>query len=253
MSATLQALTTAFERAKSAGADQILAAGTMALRITSNAVDFLARAESQGTPVAVISGDEEARLGFAAVATDPVFASQPVLSIIDPGGHSTELVVACRTDSGWSEQFRQSFSVGALGLREGFLASESPSPADIIAATSEIDSMIPTTFARGDCGLPVALGATGTNLISIREHLSTWTPDRVHGQTLEYEEISRSVGWMCQMNDAERRALVGLEPWREKTIHIGCLILERFLYAMRCDRCMVSVRGWRHALLEEMD
>jgi len=249
---TLRAVQDGFALAREHGAQQIVAAGTMALRITRNANDFLARAAEQGTPVTVISGDEEARLGFQAVAADPTFADAPILSIIDPGGHSTELVVAQRTGGAWSETFRTSFPIGALALREGHLHDESPQPGDIVRASSEIDALLPNNFQRGDCGLAVTLGATGTNLISIREQLSTWQPERVHGQVLQYEEISRAVGWMCAMSDHERRDLVGLEPGREQTIHIGSLILERFLYAMRCDQCVVSVRGWRHALLAEM-
>jgi exopolyphosphatase / guanosine-5'-triphosphate,3'-diphosphate pyrophosphatase len=54
------------------------------------------------------------------------------------------------------------------------------------------------------------------------------------------------------MTDAERSQVAGIEPGREKTIHIGALILERFLYALRQERAVVSVRGWRHAMLAEM-
>ena len=96
----------------------------------------------------------------------------------------------------------------------------------------------------------MVLGATGTNLVSIREKLKAWEPDKVHGAVLDYEEISRAVGWLMPMTDAQRRDVPGMEPGREKTIHIGALILERFLFALRASSCGVSVRGWRHALLE---
>jgi len=45
-------------------------------------------------------------------------------------------------------------------------------------------------------------------------------------------------------------AIVGLESGRERTIHIGALILERFLQSLHVEGCTVSTRGWRHALLE---
>jgi exopolyphosphatase / guanosine-5'-triphosphate,3'-diphosphate pyrophosphatase len=33
-------------------------------------------------------------------------------------------------------------------------------------------------------------------------------------------------------------------------LHAGALILERFLQALHVLGCRVTVRGWRHALLE---
>ena len=80
--------------------------------------------------------------------------------------------------------------------------------------------------------------------------MTSWDPDHVHGAVLDYEEISKAVGWMFRMTDAERAAIVGIEPGREKTLHIGALILERALQVFRAPECRVSVRGWRPALLE---
>jgi exopolyphosphatase/guanosine-5'-triphosphate,3'-diphosphate pyrophosphatase len=80
--------------------------------------------------------------------------------------------------------------------------------------------------------------------------MTEWDPTRVHAAWLDYEEVSKAVGWLCGMTDAERAAVPGLERGREQTIHIGALILERFLHAIRSLGTSVSVRGWRHALLE---
>ena len=72
----------------------------------------------------------------------------------------------------------------------------------------------------------------------------------VHGSVLSYEEISRFVGRSMRMTDAERSALVGIEPGRERTVHIGALIVERALLALRAEQIYVSVKGWRHAMLD---
>ena len=53
--------------------------------------------------------------------------------------------------------------------------------------------------AEGEAGAVVALGATGTNLVSIRERMATWQPERVHGAFLDYEEVSRAVAWLSEM------------------------------------------------------
>ena len=100
-------------------------------------------------------------------------------------------------------------------------------------------------------GLVVTLGATGTNLVTIRERMTVWDADRVHGATLEYEEVSRAAVWLSGLGDAGRAAVPGIERGREHTIHAGALILERCLFKLGSESCRVSVRGWRHAMLDE--
>lgn len=250
MEGTLAAIARAYSEARALGAESIRAAATMAARIASNTAEFLELASAQGTPVFVLSGEEEAELGFLAVAGDPTFAMHPVLSIIDVGGHSTELVAARRESGGWTMTFHKSFAIGTLGLRSGVLADESPSGLDLLRAAGQIDEALGAPLKPGDAGAAIALGATGTNLVTIRERMTVWEPDRVDGAWLGYDEVSHAVGWMSRMTDAERAAIVGIERGRERTIHIGSLILERFLFSLRADGCFVSVRGWRHAFLE---
>jgi len=250
---TLETLKDFFALAQEHGATNILAAGTMALRIADDAPEFLRAAREQGTPLTIISGEEEAHLGFLAVANDPLLANHPRLSIIDPGGHSTELVTADRTATGWDTLFCRSYPIGALGLRETLLPDETPSFSQRLNAVQALDELIGLEYRPHTSGVAVTLGATGTNLISIREKLTVWQPDRVHGQILDFEEVSKAVGFLCDLTDTGRATVPGIEPGRERTLHIGALILERFLWSLHVLDCVVSVRGWRHALLESPD
>ena len=250
MTDSLAAIKTAFDQAKNCGCCDIQAFATMAVRIATNQNAFLTRADAQGTPVKVLSGDDEAQFGFMAITNDPMFADKSRLTIIDPGGNSTELTTAQRTESGWQVLFRRSYPVGALGLRDGVLKSESPNFAERLQAVAEIDDLIGLRYLPGQTGTIVALGAAPCNLISIRERYLTWQPDKVHGAYLDFEEISKAVGWMSDMTDAERAEIPGIEPGRNRTIHIGSLILERFLQAVHGLGCHASIRGWRHGILE---
>lgn len=241
MKATLDALKHGFEAARELGCEKVVAEGTMALRIASNSNEFLDAARAQGTPVSVLSGEREAELGYAAVVDDPAFAGSAPLGIVDVGGHSTEIVAG---------EFRHSFPLGALALRSTILSDPSPGPDLRLRAMVEIDELI------GDVppaqGGVVALGATGVNLVSIKQKLTSWEPQKIHGSWLDYEEVGGAVGWLCDLDDEGRASLVGIEPGRERTLHIGTLILERCLYALRAEGCFVSVRGWRHGLLREI-
>lgn len=252
MAATLAAVARMYEQAHANGAGEVVAAATMAARIAENTPEFLHRAAAQGTPIVVLSGDDEAEYGFRAVADDPTFARFDRLSIVDPGGQSTEMVTADRGEGDWTIRFRRSFPIGTLGLRSEILCAEASDPSSILAASAAIDDVISLCYRPGEVGELVVLGATGTNLVSIRDRLEAWQPEKVHGAYLDFEEISRAVGWMMPMTDAERRAIVGMEPGRERTIHIGALVLERFLNATGAPGAWVSVRGWRHAVLERL-
>jgi exopolyphosphatase/guanosine-5'-triphosphate,3'-diphosphate pyrophosphatase len=237
--------------AKEEGAEKVFAAGTMALRIADNASEFTARAAKQGTPVEIISGEDEARLGFRAVVDDPHFAGAMRITIIDPGGQSTEVVSGEPRRENGTPDFQQSFPIGTLGIRGEIMKTENPGPDERLRGAIALDTAFRTHERPDPHGLVVTLGAAGTNLVSLREKLTSWQPELVHGAELTYEEISRAVGWLCGLTDAERAVLPGLEPGRETTIHIGALILERALAYLKAESTKVSVRGWRHAYLVE--
>lgn len=253
MSASLDAIKQFFDQSKKLGAEKIYAGATMAARIAQNTTEFINRGQQQNTPIHVLSGEDEAQLGFEAVCSDPLFLKHSRISIVDPGGHSTELVTADRASEGWKVQFRKSFPIGTLGVKSSLLPEESNDGLSILRATKAVDDLIGLCYRPGQSGHVVVLGAAGTNLISVREKHEKWEPDKVHGANLDYEEISKAVGWLMPMTDEERKQIPGLEKGREKTIHLGSFVLERFLFALRAESCSVSIRGWRHALLERLE
>lgn len=246
---TVRAIGEGASIANSLEASEILAAATMAARIASNTHILVSRCRDIGIDLQVLSGEREAELGFLSVSEDPAFASAEHLAIVDPGGQSTELVRASKVADRHEVAFRQSFPIGTLGLLEGSLAAECPTSEDLFRATLEIDGLLPNDLPVQVGEKVVTLGATGTNLVSIRERHRIWNPSSVHGAVLEYEEISKAVGWLARMTVNERSKLIGMEPGRERTLHAGALILERFLNSIHAESCMVSVRGWRHALI----
>lgn len=251
MVGTLAAIHRFVDKAMELGCATTLTAATMAARIATNSDEFLGRGLDQGTPITILSGEEEAQLGFESVVNDPLFANHQRISILDPGGQSTEVVIADRRPDGWEILFKQSYPVGTLGLKSSFLPDEVVSGIQILRASSAIDAVVGTGYQPNDPGTVVVLGAAGTNLVSIRDGLAEWQPEKVHGARLDFERISNEVGRLMPLTDQARAAIIGMEPGREKTIHVGALLLERFLFALRAEDCLVSVRGWRHALLEK--
>jgi exopolyphosphatase/guanosine-5'-triphosphate,3'-diphosphate pyrophosphatase len=81
--------------AEERGCKRIVAVGTSALRQASNAASLLQMAEAElGWPVKVLSGDDEARLIYQAVATQHPNPGARTL-VLDIGGGSTEVVLGC--------------------------------------------------------------------------------------------------------------------------------------------------------------
>ena len=251
MAATLAALDRGYKMARELGAESIQAAATMAVRIAQNAEQFLERADSQDTPLRVLTADEEAKFAFLAAANDPHFIDVTDLVVIDPGGQSTEIICATRTGSDWSIEFEHSFSLGTLALRGGILSDPTPDISAIFQASSQVDSIILGKVPVKPGATAVILGAPGTDLVMIRDRRTEWDAAAVHGASLDFEEVSKAVGWMMRMNDEERAQLPGVAFGRHRTVHIGALILERVLNALAVSSCRVSVRGWRWALLDE--
>lgn len=244
---TLRAVQQAWTDARSYGAD-IQAWGTMALRVAEDADLFLRLAEEQGTPVRVLSSEDEARLGLLSVALDPTFDGDRI-SLVDVGGHSTEVGTYDRPDR--RIRFMMSVPLGTLGLRGFCEENGSLTGPSLLRACSAADDAIGFASRPGEAGTVVAVGASATNLIALSKQLKQWLPELVHGATLSYEEVSRFVANLAPMTDQERAALVGLEAGREFTIHLGALLLERCLHAFRSESLRVSVRGWRHAMIED--
>lgn len=244
---TLRALKQAWVNARSYEAN-VQAWGTMALRIAENADQFLRLAGEQDTPVRVLSGEEEARLGLLSVALDRTFQGTRV-SLVDVGGQSTEVGTYDRKED--RILFMKSVPMGTLALRSYCEKDGSLAGVSLLQACTAIDDTIGFVSRPGEAGTVVAVGASATNLVTLLHQMERWNPTRVHGVSLAYEEISRFVAQASAMTDDERATLVGLEKGREFTIHLGALLLERCLHAFRSESLHVSVRGWRHAIIED--
>ena len=251
MERTLAALRTQANEANALGA-RAVAAGTMALRLATNANEFLGRAEAQGTPLGVLSGEEEAALGTRAVLADPKYGGTEDLAVVDLGGHSTEVTILRAGEVVWG----RSLPIGTLGVRDRLLGPESNDAATLFRATVALDAEIEAHYDRRihpfpQNGTVVALGSGATTLVVLREGLTEWDAARVDGAALEYEEVGRSVGFLNGLDVAGRAALLPMAPGLARTIHVAALILERVLYALRAEGCRVSTRGWRHGLLAD--
>jgi exopolyphosphatase/guanosine-5'-triphosphate,3'-diphosphate pyrophosphatase len=215
---------------------------TSATRDAANAAEFTTRVtELLGVSPEVISGDEEARLSFTGATRE--LAGTPFVVdaglVTDIGGGSTEFILGGPEGIGGA----RSVNIGCVRLTERHLHGDPPLPAEIAAATSDIDdalelvaAAVPVDQARNLVGLAgsvttvaaIALGLTGYD--SARIHHSRMTAARVH-------EIARE---LLAMTRAGRAAIPVMHPGRVDVIGAGALILDRIMTRFGFAEVLVS-------------
>jgi exopolyphosphatase/pppGpp-phosphohydrolase len=115
--------------AREAQAASIRIIATSAAREAVNRDELTSAIEqASGLKVEVISGEQEAALGFQGVTTDPQLAQGAVL-LMDVGGGSAQFVFGCDGRA----QFSHSFPLGSVRLLETLPCSDPPKPAELAA------------------------------------------------------------------------------------------------------------------------
>ena len=143
------------------GVERIIAVGTSALRQATNAGGLLRAAEEVlGSPVIVLSGADEARLIYRAVASRQCTIGERSL-VIDIGGGSTELIVGCGEDI----EDLESLALGCVSsLKQHFISGDLN--ADnfdrcVLAARQLLAPLVSRFTASGNVRV---LGCSGTAL-----------------------------------------------------------------------------------------
>ena len=221
---------------RGAGARLVGAVATEAFRKASNGPMFLERVSAQlGLPCRILSGEEEARLGWLAVADRHPL---PGLAVIDIGAGSTEVT---RKEGGVS------LPVGAVALQEACRAEAGGSG----AACRE---RALAAFRAGLAGLAtpenlVCVGGTASALAMLKLGLRRFDADAIEGLEIEATEVDTAIDRLEALPAAERAALPGLDPGRAEIIVPGLGILSAFLRHAGCGSFRVSDRGIRYGVI----
>ena len=245
MDRAAEAVAGLLQEVRRAGAADVAAAGTMALRTAANAGEFLDRVRrSLGLDVTVLSGEEEARLYFAAAAAGGLVPGD--CNVVDIGGGSTELIQG--DPSG--PNARCSFHLGALHCTERFLAGDPPPEAAFHRAAVAVDAELAALSLIPSPTVPlVGIGGTVTTLAAIHLGLHVHDGAAIHGLALDAAVVAELLELLRLLPLARRRRLPGLPAERADIILGGGLILTRILAWSGHDSLRVCGWGLRHGLL----
>ena len=207
-------------------ADRIRFCATSATRDASNAAVFREGVRSRlGVEPEVLSGDEEAALGFAGAMAGLPDVATPVL-VVDVGGGSTEVILGGRD----GVQAARSMDVGSVRLHERHVRHDPPTPDELAAIARDVDA------ALDDCGVPleravsvVGIAGTCTTLGAAVLDLPAYDRDALHGTVHALDDVRATVARLVAMTVEQRRALGFMHPGRADVIGAGVIVVERVL------------------------
>jgi exopolyphosphatase/guanosine-5'-triphosphate,3'-diphosphate pyrophosphatase len=244
--------------------DHIAAVGTSALRIAANAGKFITAVRMRtGIEVAVITGDDEARLTLLGVrrALSQVTGCEagPLASalVVDIGGGSTELIT---TGRGKVETVK-SMPLGAVYLTERFLRADPPLSEEMdslrAVVNNELDAWERESLRDGHVRpsfLNTVAGTAGTitTLAAMDQELLAYDPARINGYRLTRNSLDRLVNMLSVSTLSARRSIAGLESGREDIILAGAIVAREIMGRCGAREMLVSDWGLREGIVFDL-
>jgi exopolyphosphatase/guanosine-5'-triphosphate,3'-diphosphate pyrophosphatase len=231
--------------------DAVRAVATAAVRDASNQHEFIARASAAlGTPVEIISGEEEARLIDLGVRAQWPHPSETFL-IVDIGGGSAEIILS--EPSGLKHAFSK--PLGALRLQQLFLAHDPPEAAELRRLEEYIDERLrPAVHRIGKQQIHRAVGtsATASAVVCAANRIPRSRRDEANGLAATAAQVRALYAEISRLPTAARRNIVGIGPRRADIIVPGAAVLLRVLEALDLPAVHYSTAGVRDGIIADL-
>ncbi|MFF3056725.1 MULTISPECIES: Ppx/GppA phosphatase family protein [unclassified Streptomyces] len=218
-------ITDALQAAEDKGCEDVLPFATSAVREASNADQVLARVrEETGVDLAVLTGEEEARLTFLAARRWFGWSAGRLL-VLDIGGGSLEIGFGIDEEPDTAV----SLPLGAGRLTSGWLPGDPPDPAEVKALRRHVRAQIARTvgeFSRfGRPDHVVATSKTFKQLARIAG--AARSADGLYVQrTLTRKALEEWVPKLAAMTADQRGRLPGVSEGRAAQLLAGALVAE---------------------------
>ena len=235
--------------AEAAGASEILAKATSAIRRATNGGELVDRLRAEtGVHVDVISGQEEARLIFGAVRASVVLDPAPALCF-DLGGGSLEVMVGDTSSLMWAT----SVPLGVARLSAAYVHDDPLSKSDRRAlrdAIVETLSPIATEVARYEPKL--AVGSSGTfeslaEMVAARRDEDT--PATLNQLTIGRGEFLELHKELLASRATDRLRMAGLDARRVDLIVAGSMVLATAMELFDFDELTISEWALREGIV----
>jgi len=241
----LQTLSQYLDRCQEMDVQKIFAVGTSALREAKNSKDFVEMIEKRlQFPIEIISGEEEARLSFLAVAKDLKEVRQEIL-VVDVGGGSTEFILG----KGGHVREWVSLPLGSVRFTEQFLISDPIQQEEWDNMEERIRELLLHIPQPREPLTMVAVGGTATTLASVEQGLPEFIPEKLHHYSLTREALRKQLLLYRSKTVEDRKKIPGLPPARADVVPAGGAILYLAMEKIGCTSLLTSCHGIRYGLL----
>lgn len=219
------------------GAPPVAVAATSAVREAVDRGAFLEAVRREtGFAVRVLSGAEEAALGYRGAAAG-LAAGAPAIMVLDVGGGSTEFVWMAAGGLRY-----RSLDAGAVRMT-GSGAGERAIERVLAPAIGELNP---------EPGFElVGVGGTITTLAAMNQQLAVYDAARVHGYRLTASDVESLLAGIRAKSPAELRRTPGLAPERADIIEAGACIVAVAMRTLGRPGITVSEADILHGLALE--
>jgi exopolyphosphatase / guanosine-5'-triphosphate,3'-diphosphate pyrophosphatase len=223
------------------GAEHVRMVATSATRDASNRDVFVQGVKDRlGVVPDVVSGDEEAELSFAGATADLAGSEWPAPYLVcDIGGGSTEFVLG---DAG-GVRVSLSVDIGCVRMTERHLHDDPPAPAQVAAATVDVDAAIDrANDVVGFAAARTLVGLAGsvTTVVALALGLDGYDPQRIHHARISAEQVHDVTLRLLGATREQRAALSVMHPGRVDVIAAGALVLDRVVTTAGFDSVVAS-------------
>src|ERR1035437_1028282 len=232
---------------KSYNCEVVIAIGTNAFRISSNATAIIKTVKDKlGIQINIATSLKEAEYSFLGALSDLNKENTDSL-VIDIGGGSTELI------SGKMSQIKyiNNFQAGVVSGTEGFFKHDPPLSCEI----HNFDTFLSSTFVHLDIPQNVraiAIAGTPTTLVCIQKDLKVYNEDEVEGSLLKQVDVYRlkeELSFLSSKQIKEKYSQV--VSGREDVLLAGTIILNKLMMLLNLTDVSVSTKGIRYGAIVE--
>jgi exopolyphosphatase/guanosine-5'-triphosphate,3'-diphosphate pyrophosphatase len=251
MSLTCAVLAKMAARYKALEVAGVRAVATSSARDARNQAEFLERAsQAIGGPVEVVSGREEARLIHLGVLSRWPQPGKRVL-IVDIGGGSVEIIAA--EDGRMIEAVSR--PLGAVRLREIFLAGDPPTPRQLHQMREFIQEKLADAsrrFGNGRWDRVIATSATASAVACAIGGVPRSKRDHIDRLRVATAQVRRLYKKLSVLDLAGRRGVTGIGPRRAEIIVPGVGVLLEILERLRLPSVYYSAAGVRDGIVADL-
>jgi exopolyphosphatase/guanosine-5'-triphosphate,3'-diphosphate pyrophosphatase len=235
--------------AEAAGATEILAKATAAIRRAANGGEVVDRIRAEtGVHVEVIGGLDEARLIFGAVRASVVLDPSPALCF-DLGGGSLEVMVGDASSLMWAT----SLPLGVGRLTAEFVHSDPISKRDRRALREHVEQVFsPAVDEVARFEPKLAVGSSGTLeslALMVAARRAEDSPATLNQLTIDRSEFLALHHDLMASKAAERLRFDGLDARRVDLIVAGSVVLATAMDAFGFDQLTISEWALREGIV----